>query len=61
VTITVDVIVNAIIQSTIAHAILKIAETANVSLIIIGARGINPIKRTSFWEAYLQRCSAMQG
>jgi nucleotide-binding universal stress UspA family protein len=44
VTINVDVIVNTITQGTIAHAILEIAETENVSLIVIGARGINPIQ-----------------
>lgn len=42
--ISVDVIVNAITQGTISHAILEIAETENVSLIVIGARGINPIQ-----------------
>jgi len=42
--INVDVIVNAITQGTIANAILEIAETENVSLIVIGARGINPIQ-----------------
>ncbi len=39
-----DVIVNAITQGTVAHAILETAETKNVSLIILGARGINPIQ-----------------
>jgi nucleotide-binding universal stress UspA family protein len=39
-----DVIVNAITQGTVALAILEIAETENVSLIIMGARGINPIQ-----------------
>jgi nucleotide-binding universal stress UspA family protein len=39
-----DVIVNAITQGTVAQAILEIAETENVSLIIMGARGINPIQ-----------------
>ena len=38
-----DVIVNAITQGTVAQAILETAETENVSLIIVGARGINPI------------------
>jgi nucleotide-binding universal stress UspA family protein len=42
--ISVDVIVNAITKGTISHAILEIAETENVSLIVIGARGINPIQ-----------------
>jgi len=42
--INVDVIVNAITQGTIAQAILEIAETENVSLIVVGARGINPIQ-----------------
>jgi nucleotide-binding universal stress UspA family protein len=42
--ISVDVIVNAITQGTVSHAILEIAETENVSLIVIGARGINPIQ-----------------
>jgi nucleotide-binding universal stress UspA family protein len=42
--ISVDVIVNAITQGTISHAILEIAEAENVSLIVIGARGINPIQ-----------------
>jgi nucleotide-binding universal stress UspA family protein len=40
----VDVIVNAITQGTVSHAILEIAENENVSLIVIGARGINPIQ-----------------
>jgi nucleotide-binding universal stress UspA family protein len=40
----VDVVVNAITQGTVAQAILEIAETENVSLIIMGARGINPIQ-----------------
>jgi nucleotide-binding universal stress UspA family protein len=44
VTVNVDVIVNAITQGTVAHAILEIAETEQVSLIVIGARGINPIQ-----------------
>ena len=42
--INVDVIVNAITQGTIAQAILEIAETEHVSLIVVGARGINPIQ-----------------
>ena len=42
--VSVDVIVNAIMQGTVSHAILEIAETENVSLIVIGARGINPIQ-----------------
>ena len=44
VTIRVDVIVNVITQGTIAQSILEIAETENVSLIVMGARGINPIQ-----------------
>ena len=44
VTINVDVIVNAITQSPVSNAILEIAKTENVSLIVIGARGINPIQ-----------------
>ena len=39
-----DIIVNAITQGTVAHAILETAETEKVSLIVIGARGINPIQ-----------------
>ncbi|MDP2796234.1 MAG: universal stress protein [Methanoregula sp.] len=39
-----DVIVNAITQGTISLAILETAEIKNVSLIIVGARGINPIQ-----------------
>jgi nucleotide-binding universal stress UspA family protein len=42
--INVDVIVNVITQGTIAQSILEIAETENVSLIVMGARGINPIQ-----------------
>jgi nucleotide-binding universal stress UspA family protein len=42
--INVDVIVNAITQGTIAQAILEIAETEDVSMIVVGARGINPIQ-----------------
>jgi nucleotide-binding universal stress UspA family protein len=42
--ISVDVIVNAVTQGTVSNAILEIAETENVSLIVIGARGINPIQ-----------------
>ncbi len=42
--INVDVIVNAITQGTIAQAILDVAKTEDVSLIIVGARGINPIQ-----------------
>jgi nucleotide-binding universal stress UspA family protein len=38
------VIVNAITQGTIAQAILETAETEDVSLIIVGASGINPIQ-----------------
>ena len=44
VTINVDVIVNVITQGTIAQSILEIADTENVSLIVMGARGINPIQ-----------------
>jgi nucleotide-binding universal stress UspA family protein len=44
VTTRVDVIVNVITQGTIAQSILEIAETENVSLIVMGARGINPIQ-----------------
>ena len=44
VSINVDVIVNAITQGTIAQAILEVAENEGVSLIIVGARGINPIQ-----------------
>jgi nucleotide-binding universal stress UspA family protein len=40
----VDVIVNAITQGSVAHAILEIAEAENISLIILGAHGINPIQ-----------------
>jgi nucleotide-binding universal stress UspA family protein len=42
--IRVDVTVNAITQIPIAHSVLDIAKTENVSLIVIGARGINPIQ-----------------
>jgi len=42
--VNIDVIVNAITQGTISHAILEIAETQDVSLIVMGARGINPIQ-----------------
>ena len=44
VTIHVDVIVNVITQGTIAQSILEIADKENVSLIVMGARGINPIQ-----------------
>jgi nucleotide-binding universal stress UspA family protein len=44
VTIHVDVIVNVITQGTIAQSILEIADNENVSLIVLGARGINPIQ-----------------
>ena len=44
VTIHVDVIVNVITQGTIAQSILEIADNENVSLIVMGARGINPIQ-----------------
>jgi nucleotide-binding universal stress UspA family protein len=40
----VDVIVNVITQGTVSQAILEAAETHTVSLIIMGARGINPIQ-----------------
>ena len=42
--ISVDVIVNVITRGTVSQAILEAAETHNVSLIIMGARGINPIQ-----------------
>jgi len=42
--ISVDVIVNVITQGNVSHAILEAVETHNVSLIIMGARGINPIQ-----------------
>ncbi|MCX6690310.1 MAG: universal stress protein [Methanoregula sp.] len=42
--ISADVIVSAITQGAVSHAILGVAETENVSLIVIGARGINPIQ-----------------
>jgi nucleotide-binding universal stress UspA family protein len=42
--ISVDVIVNVITQGTVSQAILEEAETNNVSLIVMGARGINPIQ-----------------
>jgi nucleotide-binding universal stress UspA family protein len=44
VSIHVDVIVNAITQRPVSNVILEIAKTQNVSLIVIGARGINPIQ-----------------
>ncbi len=44
VTSNVDVIVNAVTRAPVSRAILKVAETENVSLIVIGARGINPIQ-----------------
>jgi len=40
----VDVIVSVITEGDIAHAVLEAAELHQVSLIVIGARGINPIK-----------------
>ena len=40
---SVDVIVNVITQGTVPQAITEAAESHNVSLIIIGARGQNPI------------------
>jgi len=42
--INVDVIVNVITQGTVSSAILEAAETNKVSLIVMGARGINPIQ-----------------
>lgn len=42
--ISVDVIVNVITQGSVSQAIIDAAETHNVSLIIMGARGINPIQ-----------------
>ncbi len=42
--IRVDVIVNVITQGTVSQAILEAAEIHEVSLIIMGARGINPIQ-----------------
>ena len=42
--ISADVIVNAITQGPVSHAILGVAETENTSLIVIGARGINPVQ-----------------
>jgi nucleotide-binding universal stress UspA family protein len=42
--IRVHVIVNVITQGTVSNGILEAAETHNVSLIILGARGINPIQ-----------------
>lgn len=42
--ISIDVIVNVITQGTVSQAILEAAETHHVSLIIMGARGINPIQ-----------------
>jgi len=44
VTSNVDVIVNAVTRAPVSRAILKVAETEKVSLIVIGARGINPIQ-----------------
>jgi nucleotide-binding universal stress UspA family protein len=44
VTINVDVIVNAVTRAPVSRAILEVAENENVSLIVIGARGINPIQ-----------------
>lgn len=40
----VEVIVNVITQGNVSHAILETAEIENVSLIVIGTRGTNPIK-----------------
>lgn len=40
----VDIIVNVITQGTVSSAILEAAETNKVSLIVMGARGINPIQ-----------------
>ena len=42
--VSVDVLVNVITQGTVSQAILEAAETHRVSLIIMGARGINPIQ-----------------
>ncbi|MCK9591521.1 MAG: universal stress protein [Methanoregula sp.] len=42
--ISIDVIVNVITQGNVSNAILEAAETHNVTLIIMGARGINPIQ-----------------
>jgi nucleotide-binding universal stress UspA family protein len=44
VTINVDVIVNAVTRAPVSRAIIDVAEKENVSLIVIGARGINPIQ-----------------
>lgn len=41
---TVDVIVSVITEGDVARAILEAAETHRVSLIVVGARGINPIR-----------------
>jgi nucleotide-binding universal stress UspA family protein len=40
---SIDVIVNVITQGSVHQAIIDAAETHNVSLIITGARGLNPI------------------
>ena len=42
--ISVDVIVDVITQGNVSQAILDAAETHAVSLIVVGARGINPIQ-----------------
>jgi len=42
--ISVEVIVNVITQGTVPLAILEAAETNNISLIVMGARGINPVQ-----------------
>lgn len=42
--VNVEVIVNVITQGTVSRAILEAAETHRVSLIVMGARGINPIQ-----------------
>lgn len=42
--VNVNVIVKVITQGTVANAILETAETENVSLIVVGARGLNPIR-----------------
>lgn len=42
--ISVDVIVDVITQGSVSRAILDAAETHAVSLIVMGARGINPIQ-----------------
>ncbi|MDO9033616.1 MAG: universal stress protein [Methanoregula sp.] len=41
---SVDVIANVITQGSVPQAIVEAAESHNVSLIIIGARGMNPVQ-----------------